>query len=234
MQCDSLASMSTFRAYKGESNDKASTMKATELIRMSLVSGKDWLIRLIFDMKHAPLTQPTPRGGNHPLWVLAHVIYSESDLLDVFLLGKPNRFPELENCRPGSQPTTNASDYLTMDELLIKFEHVRADSLQHLATLADDDLDEKRAIQSGERVGTTNITTKNSSPTRRTCAPCAPTSGSSHCQNCRREPCLHRLNCDNSASNPIASGSYLDTSPSCGPASLFQGRCPRRAVCQSL
>lgn len=118
-------------------------MKTTEFIKMSLVSGKDWLLSLIVDMRHAPLTQPTPNGGNHPLWVLGHVIHSESDLLDVLLLGKANRFPELENCRPGSQPTTNASDYLTMDELLVKFDHIRADSLQHLATLSDADLDKK-------------------------------------------------------------------------------------------
>lgn len=118
-------------------------MKTTEFIKANLISGKDWLISLIVDMKDAPLTQPTSNGGNHPLWVLGHVIHSESDLLDVFLLGKPNRFPELENCQPGSQPTTNASDYLTVDQLLVKFDQIRADSLKHLATLSDDDLDQK-------------------------------------------------------------------------------------------
>ncbi len=118
-------------------------MNATEFIKMSLVSGKGWLLNLIADMKDAPLTQPTPNGGNHPLWVLGHIVYSESSLFDVFLLGKPNRFPELENCRIGSQPTTNASDYLPLDELLSKFEQIREDSLKHLASLSDDDLDKK-------------------------------------------------------------------------------------------
>lgn len=97
---------------------------------------------LIGDMQDAPLTQPTSSGGNHPLWVLGHLARAESDLLDGFILGKPNRFPDLESAfGMGSTPTTDASQYPSMDELMGKFEEVRAASLAHLDTLSEADLD---------------------------------------------------------------------------------------------
>ena len=118
-------------------------MKTTEFIKVSLDNSKGWAMGLISDMKDAPLTQPTPNGGNHPLWNLGHIIRAESDLLDVFILDKPNRFPEWDGVfSMGSTPSTDASQYPTMDELMAKFEEMRAATLAHLATLSDDDLDQ--------------------------------------------------------------------------------------------
>lgn len=117
-------------------------MNTIEFIKMSLESSKGWAMGLIGDMKDAPLTQPTSSGGNHPLWVLGHLSRAESDLLDGFILGKPNRFPELESdFAMGSNPTTEASRYPSMEELMGKFEEVRAASLSHLDTLSEADLD---------------------------------------------------------------------------------------------
>jgi hypothetical protein len=117
-------------------------MKTTDFIKHSLASSKDWSLGLITDMKDAPLTQPTPNGGNHPLWVLGHLIHSESNLLDVFILGKVNRFPEWDGVfSMTATPSTDASVYPSMDELLAKFEEMRAATLAHLDTLSDDDLD---------------------------------------------------------------------------------------------
>jgi hypothetical protein len=119
-------------------------MNAIDYVKMSLENSKGWALGLINDMKDAPLTQPTPNGGNHPLWVLGHIVRAESDLLDGFILGKPNRFPELEgNFAMQTTPTTDASQYPSMDELLGKFEEIRAATLAHLATLTDDDLDKR-------------------------------------------------------------------------------------------
>lgn len=131
-------------------------MNATDYIKMALENGKGWTLGLITDMKDAPLTQPTPNGGNHPLWVLGHVVRAESDLLDGFILGKPNRFPELENCSMGNTPTTNAADYPSMDELLGKFEQIRTATIAHLDTLSEEDLDQKSHApeEFGEMFGT--------------------------------------------------------------------------------
>ena len=118
-------------------------MKTTEFIKTALENGKGWALGLISDMQDAPLTQPTSQGGNHPLWVLGHIIYSESVLLDQFISGKPNRFPEWEGVfSPKSIPSTDASQYPTMDELMGRFEEMRAASLAHLDSLSDDDLDQ--------------------------------------------------------------------------------------------
>ena len=117
-------------------------MKTVDFIKMALESSKGWVMGLIMDMKDTPLAQPTPNGGNHPMWVLGHLVRAESDLLDGFILGKPNRFPELEaQFAMGTTPSTNANDYPSMDELLGKFEEIRSATLAHLDTLTDDDLD---------------------------------------------------------------------------------------------
>ena len=39
-------------------------MTAIDYIRLSLENSKGWTMGLINDMKDAPLTQPTPNGGN--------------------------------------------------------------------------------------------------------------------------------------------------------------------------
>ena len=71
-----------------------------------------------------------------------HIIRSESDLLDCFILGKPNRFPEWEGVfSMGSTPSTDAGKYPPLDELMAKFEEMRAATLAHLETLSDEDLD---------------------------------------------------------------------------------------------
>jgi len=117
-------------------------MKTTDYIKMSLENSKGWALGLLNDMKDAPLTQPTSNGGNHPLWVLGHIVHSESNLLDGFILGKPNRFPEWEGVfSMKTTPSTDASNYPSFDELLSKFDEMRAATLAHLETLSDEDLD---------------------------------------------------------------------------------------------
>lgn len=118
-------------------------MNTVTYIKNNLESSKNWALALITDMQDAPLTQPTPNGGNHTLWILGHMIHSESHLLDSLILGKPNRFPEWEGLfSMGSIPTPDADKYPTMEELLTKFETMREATLTHLESLTDDDLDQ--------------------------------------------------------------------------------------------
>ena len=127
-------------------------MKATEFIALALKNSRHWTMGLINNMQDSPLTQPTPNGGNHPLWVLGHLTHSESHLLDVFLLGSENRFPELEEkFGMKTEPTANAADYPPMEELLAKNEQIRSALLEHLATLTDDDLDKPANVPEEQR-----------------------------------------------------------------------------------
>lgn len=119
-------------------------MKATEFAKLAMDNGHGWVMGLLADMKDSATTQPTAAGGNHPLWVLGHLVYSESQLLDVFVLGRENRFPELAALfSGGTDPSSNAADYPSMDELFAKFETIRAASVAHLESLSDADLDAK-------------------------------------------------------------------------------------------
>ena len=56
-------------------------MKAVDFAKLCLEMSSGWVMGLIEDMKDAPLTAPTPNGGNHPLWCLGHLIWGgrESD-----------------------------------------------------------------------------------------------------------------------------------------------------------
>src|SRR5207248_5467326 len=56
---------------------KELTMKTVEFIRMSLDMSAAMTMGLIDDMKDQPLTFPTPKGGNHPLWVMGHLAWVE-------------------------------------------------------------------------------------------------------------------------------------------------------------
>ena len=116
-------------------------MSVFDYIKQSLEASKGWASGLIQDMADAPLTQPTPNGGNHPLWVLGHLVVAESILFDQFVGGRPNRFPELESLFSiGSTPTTDGSQYPSMDELFAKWEQIRADVVAHLDSLSEEDL----------------------------------------------------------------------------------------------
>ena len=42
-------------------------MQAIDLVRWALHLSEEATRRLVDDMREAPLTQPTDRGGNHPL-----------------------------------------------------------------------------------------------------------------------------------------------------------------------
>lgn len=117
-------------------------MNTTDFIKLNLQNSAGWCMGLLNDMRDSPMTQPTPNGGNHPLWVLGHVVHSESNLLDKFILGQPNRFPELESqFAMGSTPTTDAEAYPTFDELMGKWETIRAATVTHLESLGEADLD---------------------------------------------------------------------------------------------
>ena len=119
-------------------------MNTIDFIKAGLENSQGWACGLLQDMQDSPLQQPTEKGGNHPLWVLGHLTYSESFLLDELILGKPNRFAKWASLfGPKSTPVPAADKYPSMSELFGKWEEVRADSLSHLDTLNTDDLDQR-------------------------------------------------------------------------------------------
>ena len=117
-------------------------MNCIDYIAMELQVSQGWIMGLVADIKDAPLTAPTPNGGNHPLWILGHLVHSEANLLNVFIKGEENPLAEWQEMFGiGSTPLNDASKYPSIEEVMAKFEEVRAATLAYLKTLTDADLD---------------------------------------------------------------------------------------------
>ncbi|QDV18115.1 DinB superfamily protein [Gimesia panareensis] len=117
-------------------------MNTIEFIRSGLDYSKNWTCTLLDDMRDTPFVEPTPRGGNHPLWVLGHLIVNESVLLDEWIQGKPNRFPEYQDLFGyGSTPVADPSKYPAYDAIRPHFDLIRQDTLAYLDQLSEEQLD---------------------------------------------------------------------------------------------
>lgn len=116
-------------------------MKAIDLIRWALRKTDEWAAGAAEDMRDAPLTQPTSRGGNHPLWLLGHLAVVEGAVPQV-LFGEPN---PVEHWRPlfgqGTRPTTDAGAYPPFDEVLKTYRALRAKNLARLDEIGEVGLD---------------------------------------------------------------------------------------------
>lgn len=116
-------------------------MQASDLIRAALKLADQGMMTLLDDIKDAPLTQPTPKGGNHPLWVLGHIVLVEGSIPQV-LFGEPNPVAHWRPLfGPGTEPSTDPGVYPSIDELLRTYRDLRARNLQILDRLDEDDLD---------------------------------------------------------------------------------------------
>ncbi|MGF1635407.1 MAG: DinB family protein [Phycisphaerae bacterium] len=116
-------------------------MKATEVIRLALQTSLDWARGAASSMAETPLVHPTPRGGNHPMWVVGHSAYAEDGLL-AKITGEP---PRLDHWKPlfgaGTEPTAIADDYPPFEEVLAAFVEVRGRTLRLLEEIGDAGLD---------------------------------------------------------------------------------------------
>ena len=117
-------------------------MTATELIRAMISSSADQALALIDDMEDAPLTFPTAKGGNHPLWVLGHLAVTEARVIYEFVSGEASPFAHWYGIfGRGSRPVADAASYPPFAEVRGAYERVRADATAVLEALTDEDLD---------------------------------------------------------------------------------------------
>ncbi len=117
-------------------------MKATDCIRASLKMSEGLTMALITDLKDSPLATPTPEGGNHALWILGHLTYGEGMLTRGIMLGEDNPVAAWKELFDGgTEPVNDADHYPAFDELIAKFNEIRAGTMKFLDRLSDDDLD---------------------------------------------------------------------------------------------
>ncbi len=116
-------------------------MNSKEYIQHSLEQTKQWSLALLMDMKDNPTQYPTPKGGNHPLWVLGHVIFAESRIIHGYIEGTASPLDSwAEKFGGGTEPSQDASAYPSYDEILSHLESVRAHTLEVLNGLSEEDL----------------------------------------------------------------------------------------------
>jgi len=117
-------------------------MNAIDFAKHAMETSKHLVLTLIMDMKDAPLTQPTAKGGNHPLWILGHLVYSEANIISDILLGETNPLAEWSDIfGGGSEPVTDVSHYPPFDEVAAKYEEVRERTMTLLNCFTEADFD---------------------------------------------------------------------------------------------
>lgn len=117
-------------------------MQSKDLLMMNFEWTAGKVLTLIEEMKDAPLTFPTPMGGNHPLWVLGHCAYAEGSILQERMLGVSNPLAEWKEIfGDGTEPVDDAKKYPPFDEVMTKCQKVHQANLALLDSLSERDLD---------------------------------------------------------------------------------------------
>jgi uncharacterized damage-inducible protein DinB len=120
-------------------------MKAIDVIRNAMQFADQSTLSLIEDMRDAALTQPTPRGGNHPLWVLGHITFVEGNIPHV-ILGEPNPVKHWAPLfAPGTEPVTDASAYPALEEILRTYRDLRGRNMRILEQFGEEGMDRQTA-----------------------------------------------------------------------------------------
>lgn len=121
-------------------------MKAIEIVLDSMRASERLALMLLEDMKDAPLTRPTPRGGNHPLWVAGHLAFIEGALF-ASITGENNPLAHWATLfGGGTQPGDDAARYPAFDEVLVQLRRLRAANIVRLEQLDDHGLDRADAM----------------------------------------------------------------------------------------
>jgi hypothetical protein len=116
-------------------------MNAIDVVRNALQMSDKLANTMLEDMRDAPLTQPTARGGNHPLWVIGHLAITEGQLHHM-LSGEPNPVEHWSGLfAGGTEPSTDASRYPAFDQVLGKYRQLRAANMKRLDGMDDAALD---------------------------------------------------------------------------------------------
>jgi hypothetical protein len=117
-------------------------MRTLDFIHAALERSTHTVLALVEDMKDAPFTFPTAKGGNHPLWILGHLAVAEGKVVQEIMLGGVNPLARWMGLFGfGSQPVADPACYPAFEEVLQAFKEVRASTLKALASLTDEDLE---------------------------------------------------------------------------------------------
>jgi hypothetical protein len=117
-------------------------MLTKDAIFYALTVSNQAVVPLIDDMSDAPLTLPTPRGGNHPLWILGHLTWVEGEVPKI-LFGDES---PVANWKPifgiGTAVEADASKYPPFSDVRSKYDALFQANLKLFESLSEADLDQ--------------------------------------------------------------------------------------------
>ena len=116
-------------------------MQSIDLVRDNLKKSADRVLARVEEMREHAAVFPTPKGGNHTLWVLGHLAFIESLVVHVFMLGQPNPLAEWEDVFDGADTCGDVGRYPPFDEVLARCREVREATITLLDSLCEGDLD---------------------------------------------------------------------------------------------
>ena len=111
----------------------------SDLAIQMLDGSRNFLSKLIETLDDSQLVSRSGGHGNHALWVMGHIAFSDDSFVSAFT-GQPGCLPESykDLFGQGASPSENAGDYPSRDELLGKLEEARARVRKWVATLEGD------------------------------------------------------------------------------------------------
>lgn len=116
-------------------------MESIELIRENLERSEEIVLSRIEDMREHCFVFPSPRGGCHTLWVLGHLTYIESLVIDVFMVDGQHPRSDWQAVFDGGEPSGIASEYPAFDLVLDACRQTRAATISLLDVFVEADLD---------------------------------------------------------------------------------------------
>jgi uncharacterized damage-inducible protein DinB len=120
-------------------------MSLKERLHSRLTKSRGFLEKLLVDFKTPQdWTHQVHPKANHALWVVGHLATVDNFFLNVLAPEKGKDLPGYnEKFGMGSQPSANASDYPSIDEVQQIFQERRAALLGVLESFSDEQLTEK-------------------------------------------------------------------------------------------
>ena len=118
-------------------------MRSIDLIRENLKQSEEIVLSRVEDMQKHCMILSTPNGGCHTLWVLGHLAYIESLVINCFMLDKPNPLVDWQEIFDGSEVSTVANHFPSFELALKECRNIRAKTILLLDSLTEEDLNKK-------------------------------------------------------------------------------------------
>lgn len=142
-QVNALIAERNVAAGLGGRTSADAEVHSVRTLREALKFSYEWIRPLADDLSDAPMTSPTPTQGNHPLWIMGHIVSSSSGLLSM-ISGAAN---PVENWKElfegGTQPVPDAAHYPAYAEVLRAYEATHRSALALLDEMNDARLNER-------------------------------------------------------------------------------------------